>query len=127
VTYIAAYTPVRVHIVARASHTILETLRRCPSQGIPICRLSKPAHRRGVPEPDQPEIGQPRLILGINENVELCMTRCMSNRRWTTLKMITYVVDVPVRDGERVQIGDAFRDAGHLEMTPIIVSELRDV
>jgi hypothetical protein len=41
--------------------------------------------------------------------------------------MITYVVDVPVRDGEGVQIGDAFRDTGHLEMTAILVSELRDI
>jgi hypothetical protein len=36
-----------------------------------------------------------------------------------------YVVDVPVRDGEGMQVGDTFRNARHLEMGPVLVRRLR--
>jgi hypothetical protein len=80
-TYVVTYTPVRVYVVARAAHAVLETLRRRPSQGKSVRSLREIAYRDGISEPHQPKIGQLWLVLSINEDVDLYMPRNMSSRK----------------------------------------------
>jgi hypothetical protein len=80
-TYVVAHAPIRIHIVARAAHAVLEPLRRRPSQGEPVCGLGEVADRSGILESDQSEVGQPGLMLDIDEDVHLYILRNMSTRR----------------------------------------------
>jgi hypothetical protein len=80
-TYVVGHTPIQINIVARAAHAVLESLRQRPSQSKPVCGLGKVADRNGVPKPDQPEVGQPGLVLAVNEDINLQMLRNMSTQR----------------------------------------------
>jgi hypothetical protein len=77
-TYVVAHTPVRVNVVTRTAHAVLEPLRRRPSQSKPVRSLGEVADRSGIPESDQSEVGQPGLILSIDKDVDLCVLRSMS-------------------------------------------------
>jgi hypothetical protein len=48
-TYVVGHTPVRINVVARAAHAVLEPLRRRPSQSKPVCGLGEITDRNGVP------------------------------------------------------------------------------
>jgi hypothetical protein len=80
-TYVVAHTPVRVNVVTRTAHAVLEPFRRRPSQSKPVRSLGEIADRSGIRESDQSEVGQPGLILSIDKDVDLCVLRNMSTCR----------------------------------------------